>query len=156
MKKYIIGIQARTNSSRLPNKCFLDFYGSTLIEHVYQSCSQSILADDIFLLTSSNSSDDLLVSRYYDLFSVNIIRGSLNNLPDRYQMLVNQTDPFGIIRVTGDNPLTDFRLIDDLIRYHKDNPSTPYICHNVYETIEGFAPELFSADSFLTASLLAF
>jgi spore coat polysaccharide biosynthesis protein SpsF len=145
--KILVGIQARTDSSRLPCKSFLDFYGHTLIERVYQSCAASELSNHIYLLTSDRPVDDYMVSRYSSLFANKVFRGSAFNIPSRYHSLVLRERADAIVRVTGDNPLTDYRLINSLVHHFQSDVNQSYLLHNMYKIVEGFGVELFSATS---------
>ena len=68
----------------------------------------------VYLLTSDEKSDDIIETEARNCSVHGIIRGSLNNVMQRFISLSNKTDADYIVRVTADNPLTEFRFIDEL------------------------------------------
>ena len=56
----IIGIQARMNSRRLPNKAIMKLDGRTIIEWIIIRLLKEFNSSDLFLLTSRNSTNNEL------------------------------------------------------------------------------------------------
>ena len=75
-----------------------------------------------------------------------IIRGSLKNVLSRFISLSNKTDAYYIIRVTADNPLTEFRFINELSNFViNNNYSYATMNHNICP--EGSNLEIFSKNA---------
>ena len=107
-------IQARISSSRLPAKILLPGYNKPLLFHLIERVSRSKKIDKIVIATSQNPLDDLL----YDLCvikGINVFRGSLNNLLERYYKCAKKFEADHIVRITSDCPLIDPKIIDEVI-----------------------------------------
>jgi len=135
-------IQARHNSSRLPGKMSKDLHGKPLIARVVEQISYSKLLDNIIVATSDEKSDDVLAD-LCESFGINFYRGSLNNVLERFIETAEFFDLDVIIRITGDNPLTDPVLIDSVISEYKNDPKLDYI-NNVHRngSVHGSGCEL--------------
>lgn len=123
MKKIVAIVQARTSSTRLPNKV-LEKLGETclLVEQV-KRMQRSKLLCDIVIATSSDSSDDIIE----DLCVENgflYYRGSLTDVLSRYYYAAKKFEAKIVVRVTGDCPFSDPELIDNIIDYHLENKSS--------------------------------
>ena len=135
-------IQARQNSSRLPGKMSKDLHGKPLIARVVEQISYSDRLDHVIVATSDEESDNVLAD-LCESYGIDCYRGSLNNVLKRF---IDAAEQFGldvIIRVTGDNPLTDPKLIDSVISEFKNNPELEYI-NNVHRdgSVHGSGCEL--------------
>jgi len=107
----VAGIQARTSSSRLPGKVLMEIEGRTLIECVVERVRRCTLVDEVFVLTSTDGSDDDLV-RECERIGVSVRRGPLADVRARYLALVEETAPDLLVRVTGDCPLLEPDFVD--------------------------------------------
>lgn len=110
-------VQARTSSSRLPGKVMMPILGTPMIIHQLWRVQRSKLIDKIILATSDNVSDDQL-ALLCERAGFNVFRGSLNNVLDRFQKAIAKEDYANIVRITGDCPLCDPKIIDDVIESH--------------------------------------
>jgi spore coat polysaccharide biosynthesis protein SpsF len=135
-------IQARHNSSRLPGKMSKDLHGKPLIARVVEQISYSECLDNVIVATSDEESDDVLANLCESL-GINYYRGSLNNVLKRFIDTAEHFNLDVIIRVTGDNPLTDPVLIDSVISEFKNDPKLEYI-NNVHRngSVHGSGCEL--------------
>lgn len=108
-----IVLQARTSSSRLPAKSLLPVGGMALAV----LCARRLSATgyEVVLATSEDASDDLL-SLIAQRSNLQVFRGSLNNVLQRF---LNCTSDLGdediVVRATGDNPIPDGRFVGALI-----------------------------------------
>ena len=112
--KTTIIVQARSSSTRLPLKVLLPILGKPLIIHLMERISHTQLAENIVLATSSEPSDDLLAS-IVKQNGFNVYRGSLNNVLKRFVECATLYESDNIVRITGDCPLMDYKLIDEII-----------------------------------------
>jgi spore coat polysaccharide biosynthesis protein SpsF len=147
MVKYLCIIQARASSNRLPLKVMLDLGGKTLLERVYDSVSKSNKIDDIIFATSFEKSDDIIDMKL-DSLGIKSFRGDLNNVLKRFYDVTKKYNAQNIVRVTADNPLTDGRLIDELITSFESSNSDYTTFSNC---IYGLGSEVFTYDSLCLA-----
>ena len=111
----IVGIiQARTTSSRLPNKVLLKLERKTVLEHVYLRVSQSKLINKVIVATSNHSSDDK-IEELCNLKKMNCFRGNLDDVLDRFYHCAKENNSDYIVRITADCPLIDPTVIDSII-----------------------------------------
>ena len=115
----VIGIiQARMESTRLPNKMMLSLHGRPIIEWVVKRVQSSILLDDIIVAIPSTRANDIL-EKFLKKFNIKIFRGSENNVLNRFYESVKELLPSEIVRICADNPLIDGQEIDNLIQFYK-------------------------------------
>ena len=142
INKLVIGIQCRISSSRLPGKALLKLEETTVLG---MCLTRAILNGyRVYLLTSDDKSDDILETEARNCGVNGIIRGSHNDVLSRFISLANKTEADYIVRVTADNPLTEFRFIDELSNFviNKD-----YFYATMHDSIcpEGTNLEIFSS-----------
>lgn len=99
-------IQARLNSTRLPSKVLLKLCGKPMIWHVIERAKFIEGVDTVILATGRGSENDPLAEIASDT-GVEIFRGSESDVLERYHHAVAGIHCDYVIRITGDNPLTD-------------------------------------------------
>ncbi|NOL48030.1 N-acylneuraminate cytidylyltransferase/pyridoxal phosphate-dependent transferase domain-containing protein [Synechococcus sp. MIT S9220] len=104
-------LQARTNSSRLPRKIFAKIGSLCVLEIIVSRLNKSKYINDIILATTDDISDDSL-SNFARSLGLRVIRGSKEDLLDRFELAANIAQNDLLCRVTGDCPLIDSSLID--------------------------------------------
>ena len=108
-------VQARTNSSRLPGKVLLPLGDMPMILFQLRRISKSKEVNKVILATSDNKSDDKLAKIVHEeRFS--LFRGSLNDVLKRYWDCAKDKSYDTIVRLTGDCPFTDPKLIDEIVK----------------------------------------
>lgn len=113
-------IQARSTSSRLPNKVLLSLpYGSnkTVLEQVIKRVNESKYIKNIVVATTVNETDNLIVELCNKL-SIVYSRGSEENVLSRYYKAAKDNKADMIVRLTSDCPCIDAEIIDELIEKH--------------------------------------
>jgi spore coat polysaccharide biosynthesis protein SpsF (cytidylyltransferase family) len=119
MDRKIIGVlQARSDSTRLPQKVLKNILDKPMIVHQLIRTQQSKMLDDLILVTSDEKSDNEL-AQIVEQNGYRVFRGSKNNVLKRfydalYDLELNENDL--IVRLTGDCPLHDARIIDESIQ----------------------------------------
>lgn len=116
-KKIVALLQARSDSSRLPQKVLKLILNKPMIIHQLLRTSKSKLIDILVLVTSDENSDDKLVS-IVEKNGFNIFRGDKDNVLKRFHDAVAKmtlSDDDIIVRLTGDCPLHDSSIIDESI-----------------------------------------
>jgi spore coat polysaccharide biosynthesis protein SpsF len=113
MRKIAI-VQARMSSSRLPGKVLEPLAGKPALYHIHERLSGCKLIDKIVIATSKDSSDDV-IDDFCQNHNISCLRGSLDDVLDRfYQTAVNYKADL-IIRITGDCPVIDPVIVDSVI-----------------------------------------
>jgi spore coat polysaccharide biosynthesis protein SpsF (cytidylyltransferase family) len=115
MKKAVI-IQARMSSSRFPGKMMGNLAGVPLVRFVYERCLRSREADMVAIATSSDKTDDKLYEYCRGEGILNVFRGSLDNVLERYARASEFYASDIVCRVCGDSPFVDTAVIDDMFR----------------------------------------
>jgi glutamate-1-semialdehyde 2,1-aminomutase len=139
-------VQARMGSIRFPGKVLKKINNKSLIEILLSRLSKSKNIDKIILATSIASVNDKL-SQEVKALGYDVFRGSENNVLDRYYLAAKQYSPSTIVRITGDCPLIDPVLVDQVIdRYIKND--VDYVSNNHPPTYpDGLDTEVFSFQS---------
>lgn len=110
----VVITQARSGSTRLPNKVLLKIQEKTLLQIHLDRIKQAKEVDDIIIATTTKQADDLIVE-LAERLSVKYYRGSENDVLDRFYQSVKGIKPKWIVRVTSDCPLLDPKMIDAVI-----------------------------------------
>jgi len=109
------------DSSRLPGKALLDIAGKPIIGHVLSFCQKVDGIDSIALATSNRLVDEPL-SEFAKTNGIVCIRGSLDNVAERFLLAMEALDLDAAVRINGDSPLNDPALISEgILRFRKGN-----------------------------------
>jgi spore coat polysaccharide biosynthesis protein SpsF len=127
--KVVSIVQARMGSSRLPGKVMQLIGGKPMIGQVFNQISFSKNVDEIILATTNKSIDDVL-EEYVSSIGYRVFRGSEHNVMSRYHDAALFSGADIIVRNTGDNPLIDPTIIDDVIQSF-DLENYDYISNNI-------------------------
>jgi spore coat polysaccharide biosynthesis protein SpsF len=123
-------VQARSNSRRFPKKVLANLVNKPVIQHVVDRLKKSKYIKKIIVATSSNSSDDELV-KFLKNIKCNIFRGSLNNVAKRF--LEASKNEIFFLRISGDSPLIDPKIVDRMIKIKKKKKFLNYdIITNIF------------------------
>ena len=116
----ILGLlQARMSSKRLPGKVMQPILGKPMILHQIDRIRRARLIDKLVVVTSSDDTDEALAGACLD-YSVPVYRGSLEDVLDRFYQAALLEGPDHIVRLTGDCPLADPKIIDRVCQFHLD------------------------------------
>lgn len=113
-------IQARMGSTRLPGKVMKDLAGKPVLWHIVDRAKHSSLSREVIIATTTNSEDDVIESACH-VWNVPVFRGSPENVLKRFCDAVHFMESGKpiidyIIRITGDCPLIDPTVIDEVAR----------------------------------------
>jgi spore coat polysaccharide biosynthesis protein SpsF len=75
------------------------------------------MIDELVVATSVDASDDALVE-VLESAGVKVRRGPLDDVVARFDLVIKEFEPDTIVRLTADCPLTDPRVIDQVIGQH--------------------------------------
>ncbi len=115
--KSVILIQARMSSTRLPGKALAPIEGKPLITHLIERLRTVQVAAPIIVCTSTHP-DDHVLTEIADQEGVKSFTGSEDDVLDRFVQAARDESADLVVRVTGDNPLTDPEAIDAMVRLH--------------------------------------
>ena len=141
-------VQARTNSSRFPGKVLKKINEVPIIVFLLNRLVKSKNIDKIVLATSYEKSDDSL-SKVVKSYGYQVFRGSLDDVLSRFYDCSELYKSKNIIRITGDCPLVDPFLVDELINeFNKENWDYLSNCadENRLSVPDGFDIEIFKSD----------
>jgi len=90
-----------------------------MLERIVLAAMGSETIDRVVVATTDRSEDDVLV-RWADGFGLHVVRGSEADVLSRFAMVLEEFDDTEtLVRITGDCPFLDPRIIDQLVRLHK-------------------------------------
>lgn len=114
MTKVVAILQARMSSSRLPGKVLLDLGWRPVLSRMVERVRLTKRVDQVVVATTLDPSDDPIVELCQSE-GVEVFRGSLPDVLDRYYQAALWYQADVIVRLTGDCPLVDPQLIDDVV-----------------------------------------
>lgn len=113
-------LQARVSSSRLPGKVLLPILGKPMLQHQLERLATAGMIDKLVVATSDWESDEPLVALCHKA-GVDCFRGSLEDVLDRFYQCARRYQPDVVVRLTGDCPLADPQVIDEIVQYLVEN-----------------------------------
>ena len=142
-QKVVIIVQARMNSTRLPGKVMREICGVPMLLLLLARLKRVACAHAIVLATTNAASDLPLVDRL-TVEGFNIFVGSEENVLERYYLAATHYNADIIVRITGDCPLVDPRIVDDIIIQFKQS-KLDYLANTISPTYpDGLDVEVFS------------
>lgn len=143
MTKIVCIIQARTDSTRLPQKALYDIVGKPLIIHVFDRIKYSTLIDTFVLATTTRPVDTQLVELVQKQ-GIPVFHGDCDDVLDRYYKTACHFNAENIVRITGDCPLIDPQIADLIIKVFLNN-NYDYVTNTLHRTYpDGLDVEIFS------------
>ena len=112
-------LQARVSSSRFPRKVLKKILDKPMLLHQIRRVQQSKKIDKLIVATSNHFGDNPIEQLCLEE-NIQVFRGDLNNVLDRFYQCAKLFNPDHIVRLTGDCPLIDWKIIDSMIQYHLD------------------------------------
>lgn len=117
--RIIATIEARMDSSRLPGKILKEILGRPTLELLVERVRRSKFIQDVVVATTVAPNDETTVNAC-DKMGVKSFRGSSDDVLARVLQAAKANNADLIVELTGDCPLLDPVLIDDVIRYFLD------------------------------------
>lgn len=112
-------LQARVTSSRLPGKVLKPIMGRPMLALQIERVLQAKNIDHLIIATSTDPSDNGLEELCRKI-NASCYRGSLNDVLDRFYHAAKIWKPKHVVRITGDCPLIDPEVIDNVIAFYLD------------------------------------
>jgi glutamate-1-semialdehyde 2,1-aminomutase len=116
--KIVAIVQARMGSTRLPNKVMKPIGEMPMIELLLARLARATEVDEIVVATSEDSRNQPLADHVVAL-GYRCWRGSENDALDRYLQAAKAAAADVVVRITGDCPLVDAALVDEMILHFK-------------------------------------
>lgn len=118
MRKVVACIVARTVSTRLPLKVLRQIDSeNTLLDFIIKRMKFVAEIDDIYICTSAEPVDDILED-VATRNSIKIYRGSADEVTERLISVANIEKATDVLRITGDNPFTNYEYLSEQINQH--------------------------------------
>lgn len=118
--KVVAVVQARMGSTRLPEKVMKPIGGVPMIGLMLQRLRRARALDQIVIATSVDPRNDPL-ERYVASLGYRVIRGSENDVLSRFDLAAREAGADIVVRVTGDCPLIDPMVVDDVVALLRDS-----------------------------------
>ena len=109
-------LQARTSSTRFPGRVLKPILGRPMLSLQIERIQRSKKIDKLIVATSNNHSDNNIENLCINI-RISCFRGSLDDVLDRVYQTAMQYKPEHIVRLTGDCPLIDPQIIDEVIDF---------------------------------------
>jgi spore coat polysaccharide biosynthesis protein SpsF len=127
--KTVAIIQARMSSSRLPGKVLKEAGGRPLLDRMVERVRRSTRIDEVLVATTVDPSDDS-IEDFCSKNGINVFRGNLMDVLDRYYQAAVYTGAQVIVRLTGDCPFIDPALIDETLAL-MDKEQADFACNRL-------------------------
>ena len=122
-------VQARMGSTRLPGKTLIDLCGRPMLARVVERLRRASLVQEVMVATSTLAADDAIV----ELCAAQgwrCFRGSATDVLDRYVQAARAADAEAVMRITGDCPLIDPEIVDQVAgAFLERQPELDYACN---------------------------
>lgn len=122
-------IFSRMDSRRLPGKAMMRLGDAPVLAWVVQRLLGSRELDGIVVCTSDRAVDDP-VTVVSDKLRVGLFRGCAEDVLGRALAAAKYLNADAVVRISGDSPFMDSRLVDTVVRRFRDE--TPDIATNVH------------------------
>jgi spore coat polysaccharide biosynthesis protein SpsF len=146
MSRVVAVVQARMGSSRFPGKMMAKLGDLELLSWVLSRVCNAKELDQVVLATSTSRDDDRLAELASN-FEVLVVRGSQDDVLDRFTQAAKESKADLVVRVCADNPFVAAEEIDRLVVAHKSG-SFDYSCNHQQRLdnryADGFGAEVLS------------
>ncbi len=112
--KYLIIIQARMGSKRFPGKSMHLFNGKSSLSLLVDSLTQKFSKSLIYIATSIKK-ENHVIRKFAQEQGLHIYSGDEENVASRFLYILEQIEVDYFIRLNGDSPLFDYRLLYNTI-----------------------------------------
>lgn len=148
----VVGIiQARMGSTRLPGKVLKTIRDKPLLWHAIHRARSTDTLDKVVVATTTADRDDDIFS-FCETENVPCFRGSEEDVLKRYYDAAVEYDAEIIVRLTGDDPLKDPDVIDNVVHHYLET-NVDYTSNTLQYTYpDGMDVEVFSFDALARAN----
>jgi spore coat polysaccharide biosynthesis protein SpsF len=115
--RVFVAVSARMASSRCPGKAMALLAGRPLLAVLLERMAAARGVEGVVLATSASPENDVLV-RLAEALGVRTFRGDEEDVLGRHVACARAVGADHLVRVTGDNPLTDLETLEALVALH--------------------------------------
>ena len=112
--KIIAVVQARMGSARLPNKALLNLNGKPVIIRMVDRIKEAKTVKEIWLATGKSKVNNKLENVFINT-KIRVFRGDDEDVLSRFVEISKISKADIIVRLTGDCPLIDPKIIDEVV-----------------------------------------
>ena len=134
------------SSSRLPGKVMAEVNDFPMIYWQIKRIEKAKLISGICVAISDDPTDDLLFN-FLTEHKIEVVRGDLDNVLERFKKVIDSHSQGNIIRLTGDCPLVMPKLIDEMVvKFEEKFPD--YLSNSLVPSFpDGLDIEIFSSEA---------
>ena len=132
-KKIVTVIQARTGSTRLPNKVMLPMLGKPALVCMVERVRAAKLSGTVVVATTIEPEDDI-IEAVCENEGFLCFRGHPTDLLDRHFRAGQQFQAEAVVKIPSDVVLIDPKIIDQVLACYLDNPAA-------YDYVSNLHPE---------------
>jgi spore coat polysaccharide biosynthesis protein SpsF len=138
-------VSARMASHRYPGKALVPLAGRPLLAVLLERVASARGVDAVVLATSNNRENDVL-ARLAAEGGFGVFRGDEEDVLRRHVECAHALGAVHVVRVTGDNPLTDIETLERLVALHLEGDADyTYVPGDAL--LMGILPEVISASA---------
>lgn len=103
-------VQCRMSSSRFPGKVLHKVHGKPMLQYTLERLTRC--SGGMLVVSTSDRAEDEAVVRFCESLEIPCHTGPLENVALRFARTVDHFGFDSFVRICGDSPLMDFRLVD--------------------------------------------
>ena len=115
-KKTAIILQVRSGSRRLKYKCFKKIGKESILKYLIHRIKK--IKNKNYIIIAIPKGDKKIIRHVKNIKGIHTFEGSKNNVLDRYHRCSIKFKIDTIVRLTGDNPFIDTKLVTKYIKIH--------------------------------------
>jgi spore coat polysaccharide biosynthesis protein SpsF len=146
-------VQARMGSTRLPGKPLREIRGKPLLGYVLERLAYAENVDEVVVATSTEPEDDAVLA-FCDAAGIRCVRGAAQDVAARYLDAVSAFELDAFVRISGDSPLLDQRIVTRAVDDFRAAPVDLVTNVSPRTFPPGESVEVVSADAFVRAHAL--
>ena len=121
LERIVTVVQARTGSTRLPNKVMRPLAGASLLVRMVERVQAAELAGTVVVATTTDPADNPIEALWRDA-DLPCFRGDPLDLLDRHYQCALAYGATTVLKIPSDCPLIDPQIIDRVIAFYLDHP----------------------------------
>lgn len=114
----VAAVQVRMGSTRLPGKALADVEGKPVLHWIIERLRAATTLDGVVVATSDSERDDPIRTLAAAL-DIPCFSGSEDDVVDRLHATARETNATALVRVTGDCPLVDPAVVDQVVNAYR-------------------------------------
>lgn len=130
-ERIVIVVQARTGSSRLPNKVMMPVAGEPCLQRQLERVAAATQADAVVCATTWEPNDQVIVDLCKKI-GMPVYAGHPTDLLDRHYHAAKEHKADVVVKIPSDCPLIDPAVIDRVLKFWRDHPGEYDFVSNVH------------------------